>query len=188
MMNNTLYKLVLIPILSLSTIPAYAAISGEIAVKLNVDKGCEVTNSSTSGVAGDLNNFGTLDFGTVGPTWKDRLSAELVNPAITTGTATSVPAPLYVTCSSATDVNVRIDGGLRGDRTLKHPTEADTVAYKVYRDAARINEYAKDTNLIYSAVSTEPVPIPVYGAIAPNTTTGVANGAYTDTLIMTISF
>lgn len=182
-MNNTLYKLVLIPVLSLSTIPTYAAISGEIAVKLNVTTGCTVKNSTITGVTGDLNNFGTLDFGKTGSTWANRLSAEVVNAS--GGTA---PSPIILNCTADTDpVNVRIDGGVRGNRTLASVTDPNiTVLYKVYRDAARTNEYIKDVNQPYIATAGVDLPIPVYGAIASGSTTG--SGDFTDTLIMTISF
>ncbi|MDH2526519.1 spore coat protein U domain-containing protein [Acinetobacter pittii] len=158
---------------------AQAAVTGQVDVKLNVSTGCTVGGSKTEG---NMNKFGTLDFGKTSGTWNNVLTAEVASA--TTGGA------LEVTCDSKDPVNftVAIDGGERTDRTLKNTASADLVTYNVYRDAARTNLYAVNQPQQFSAVSGEATAVPVFGAIAPNTGTAKAQGDYKDTLLVTVNF
>ncbi|UZW62198.1 Csu type fimbrial protein [Lysobacter enzymogenes] len=163
---------------------AQAAVSGKIEAKLVIDNGCEVTNGST--VDGNINDFGTLDFGKAAPTWVNVLGAELV------GSGTG--GKLEVTCSpGVTSFNVAIDGGLRGSRTLLRDsgaagTAADQVDYKVFRDGVRTVEYPIDTPVAFAVPADgSAVQVPVYGSIAPNSAAKTA-GTFTDTLLVNITF
>jgi len=170
-------KLVLISLISTMSPLALADINGQVEVKLNVSKGCTVKGSD---VEGNVNKFGTLDFGKSSAKWSNVLNAELIGNS---GTGT-----ITVSCDDdATPFTVQVDGGLRGDRTLKHAAEEDTVAYTIYRDAARSNAYVINTAQKFETAKDKPTPVPMYGSIAPNTT-GVATGDYEDTLLVNVSF
>jgi len=154
-----------------------AAITGQIQASLIIAAGCQVTNGSA--VSGNINDFGTLDFGTAASTWTNALSAQ-VSGAGASGT-------LQVTCdSSIKSFSVAIDRGLHGNRALKHATLADTVNYDVFQDVARSSAYGNNTPVTFPSSGT-PVDVPIYGAIAPNGTS-VQSGTYTDTLTVTLTF
>ena len=158
---------------------AQAAVTGQVDVKLNVSTGCTVEGST---VNGNINKFGELDFGKTSGTWTNTLTAQVASSA-TSG-------HLNVKCDGTTpvDFTVAIDGGLRTDRSLKHTTAADTVSYNVYRDAARTNPYAINTNQTFTAAVGVAQDVPIFGAIAANSGTAKAQGDYTDTLLVTVNF
>lgn len=114
-----------------------AAVTGQVDVKLNISTGCTVGGSQTEG---NMNKFGTLDFGKTSGTWNNVLTAEVASAA--TG------GNISVTCDGTdpVDFTVAIDGGERTDRTLKNTASADVVAYNVYRDAARTNLYVVNSH------------------------------------------
>ncbi|WP_281834624.1 Csu type fimbrial protein [Acinetobacter calcoaceticus] len=158
---------------------AQAAVTGQVDVKLNVSTGCTVGGST---VDGNMNKFGTLDFGKTSGTWSNVLTAEVASSA--------GGGDITVTCDGTdpVDFTVAIDGGERTDRSLKNTASADLVAYNVYRDAARTNLYAINQPQQFSAVGGEATAVPVFGAIAPNTGTAKTQGDYTDTLLVTVNF
>lgn len=164
------------PLLSMQQ--AHAVISGKIEARLEVEDGCEVTGGSR--LNGGINDFGTLNFGTSGPTWGNNLAATLSAPAYASG-------ELEVTCSpSVGSFTVTIDGGKRNNRTLQSGSES--IAYSVFRNSQRTDEYVSgqpQTFIVDPAGI--PVPVPIYGAIAPNGTAR-SSGVYTDTLMVTIDF
>ncbi|TCM63798.1 spore coat protein U-like protein [Acinetobacter calcoaceticus] len=164
---------------SVSTFAA-ADIAGQVDVKLNISTGCKVNGSE---VDGNINNFGTLDFGKTSGTWTNVITAELQS----NGTS----GDLEVVCDGATDVpfTVEIDGGTRGDRTLASAdtTITDKVNYSVYKDAGRTAEYVVNTPVDFTAVAGQSTKIPVFGSIAPNTVEK-AQGEYKDTLLVNVSF
>ena len=134
---NIFTKLTLTALLSTAYIAtAQAAVTGQVDVKLNVSTGCTVEGST---VTGNMNQFGTLDFGKTSGQWSNVLTGQVASSA--TG------GHLAVECDGANpvDFTVAIDGGVRADRSLKNTTAADTVNYNVYRDAARTNPYVINT-------------------------------------------
>nr|WP_228272257.1 spore coat U domain-containing protein [Acinetobacter bereziniae] len=161
------------------TATAQAAVTGQVDVKLNVSTGCSVEGST---VDGNMNQFGTLDFGKTSGTWTNVLTAQVASE----GTGNH----LSVKCDSTTpvDFTVAIDGGQRADRSLKHTTAADLVNYNVYRDAARTNPYVINTTQSFTAAAGVAQEVPIFGAIAANTGTAKAQGDYTDTLLVTVNF
>lgn len=145
-------------------------------MKLNISSGCTVDNSQ---VEGNMSKFGVLDFGKSASTWSNVLTAEVAS--------SGNGGDLTVTCDAdVSQFNVSVNGGERGDRTLSNAT--DTVAYNVYQDAARSTLYELNTNVVFPVTAGTAVPVPMYGAIAANTTTAVSTGDYTDTLLVTVSF
>lgn len=156
---------------------ALGDVHGEVEVFLEISRGCQVTNGGTISGA---NDFGELDFGRVSPTWSTALKTQLISPQ---GDA------LQVTCDpNIKAINVAIDGGLQGDRTLKLNTGTDTVAYKVYQDAEHAKEYVINKFVSFPiATGVASVNIPIHGAIPPNRT-AKPSGIYQDTLTVTINF
>lgn len=156
---------------------SHALIVGKIEVRLAVAAGCEITGGQGASASGQIHNFGRLDFGNAGPTWHNALTARL----------TDTGGNIVVECSpDIAGFNVVIDGGLRGDRTLAHETSSSLIAYEVFRDAARSNEYVSSVPQPF-VVDGHPVEVPVFGAIAPNGS-AKSSGLYIDTLLVTIDF
>lgn len=177
---NTLTRLLSLSLLTSISSYSLAAITGQVDVKLNISTGCSVNNSQTS-TEGNINKFGTLDFGKTSATWSNVLTSELQ--------AAGGNGKLTIKCDSKEKVpfNVAIDGGLRGDRTLKHTAETDTVAYTIYKDTARTQAYAINAPQSFEAAPDKDTEIPLYGAIATNSTSK-AVGDYSDTLTVNITF
>ncbi len=176
-------KLLVVTLVAAASSAAMADIAGQVDVKLNVSTGCKVGGSEASGA---LNNFGTLNFGKTSGTWTNVLSAEVVG--------NGNGGKLEVVCEGTENVpfSVTVDGGIRGDRSLKN-TSADVTAdnlvkYNVYRDAARNTIYQTNVAQEFETVGSQPQAIPLFGSIAPNTATAVAQGDYTDTLLVNVSF
>jgi spore coat protein U-like protein len=176
---SKLLTLSLLTGLSTWTFAATGLITGQVEVKLNVSTGCNV-NGATTTDSGTGNKFGTLDFGKTSTTWSNVYTAELSNA--------SNAGKLTVECEGA-DVpfSVSIDGGLRGDRTLKHITASDTVPYTIYRNSARTDAYVINQAQKFTAKENQATEVPIYGAIAANST-AKAQGDYTDTLTVNIAF
>ncbi|ENX36219.1 hypothetical protein F889_00378 [Acinetobacter colistiniresistens] len=178
-MKNITKSALAVLLISGFTAQTQAAVTGQVDVKLNISTGCTVGGSS---VDGNMNKFGTLDFGKTSGTWTNILTAEVASSA--TGSS------LEVVCDGKdpVDFTVSIDGGERTDRTLKNTASADMVAYNVYRDAARTNLYAVNTPQTFTSVGGQATPVPIFGAIAANTGTAKAQGDYKDTLLVTVNF
>jgi spore coat protein U-like protein len=179
MMRNITKTALAVLLISGFTAQTQAAVTGQVDVKLNVSTGCSVGGAQTEG---NMNKFGTLDFGKTSGTWNNVLTAEVASAA--TG------GELEVTCDGTdpVDFTVAIDGGERTDRTLQNTVSSDTVAYNVYRDAARTNLYAVNQPQQFTAAGGQATPVPIFGAIAANTGTAKAQGDYKDTLLVTVNF
>lgn len=179
---NIFTKLTLTALLSTGYIATtQAAVTGQVDVKLNVSTGCTVEGSTDTG-SGNMNQFGTLDFGKTSGTWSNVLTGQVAS----SGTGNH----LTVKCDSTDPVEftVAIDGGERADRSLKHTAGTDTVNYSVYRDAARTNPYVINTAQTFTAAAGVAQEVPIFGAIAANNGTAKAQGDYTDTLLVTVNF
>lgn len=177
---NIFKKLTLTVLFSTGSIAtAQAAVTGQVDVKLNVSTGCAVEGSS---VNGNINKFGTLDFGKTSGNWANVLTAQVASSANNSS--------INVKCdgTSPVDFTVAIDGGERADRSLKNTAGTDTVSYNVYRDAARTNLYAINTPQKFTAATGAAQAVPIFGAIAANSGTAKARGDYTDTLLVTVNF
>ncbi|EPG40837.1 Csu type fimbrial protein [Acinetobacter colistiniresistens] len=158
---------------------AQAAVTGQVDVKLNISTGCTVEGSK---IDGNMNKFGTLDFGKTAGNWDNVLTAQVAS----SGTG----GHLSVKCDSANpvDFTVAIDGGERSDRSLKNTSADDLVPYNVYRDAARTNLYAINAPQTFTVANGQAQEVPIFGAIAANTGEAKAQGDYTDTLLVTVNF
>ncbi len=178
-MKKLTQSLLVVCTLSPIAIASQAAVTGQVDVLLNVSAGCSVEGSQ---VEGSMNNFGTLDFGKTSGVWNNVLTAQVASSANA--------GHLSVKCDSAdpVDFTVSIDGGERSNRTLKHTTGSDVVSYNVYRDAARTNLYAINTPQTFTTSGNQAQEIPMYGAIAANSSEAKAQGDYKDTLLVTINF
>jgi spore coat protein U-like protein len=154
------------------------SITGQISVALRITSGCQVTNGASGNDS--IGNMGTLDFGTVSPTWNSPLSANL------SGQGTS--GQLQVTCAPGiTAFTVTLDGGLRGNRTLGYAQ--NTVAYEVFQNPARSVTYPIGTPKTFNVPQDgSAVTVPIYGAVTPNPSTAKVAGTYADTLLMTLNF
>jgi spore coat protein U-like protein len=157
-----------------------AAISGQIQARLVISSGCEISSGSSAAPGGAVNNFGMLDFGSQGPTWRNPVSADLDN---------GNNGKLAVTCNpSVTGFNVTIDGGTHGDGTTRRLSNgSQMIPYKIYFDAGRHNDYSIGQQRTFAVTSGAQVPIPVYGAIEVNTS-ALPAGVYTDTLMVTLDW
>lgn len=149
--------------------------SGTVNLQIELTPSCSVTTGAGDSIA-------TLNFGQVKPEWTSALSA-------------SAEALVTLLCSDGvTAVNVQLDGGVRGDRTLAPSHchgECQTIPYSVYRDSARTIEYEIDVAQGFAMPQTQlgdsvQMAIPLFGSIPPGSAS--AWGAYSDTLIMTIDF
>lgn len=189
---------------------ANAGISGTVDVGLYVSEyGCEVGvgegsnfNSVTPATAdGTINVFGTLDFGQVkGGNWNYALSANLLGEAA--GTTGTLVVKCDIADSSTASFAVTVDGGkyLSGGQrylvlsSVTSPTEAQMVAYGVYEDTARSVSYEPGVQgSSVDAPNGESVPVPLYGAIAPNPAPNTAKeisetSPYQDQLVVSIDF
>ncbi len=173
-------KILLVTFIASTSSIALADIMDQVEVKLNISTGCEVNGAE---VDGEVNKFGTLDFGKTSGTWSNVIRSELRS------TEVNSTSSIRVKCDGVSEVpfSVSVDGGLNGNRTLKHVTEADTVAYKLYRDVARTNAYEINTVQKFTALVGEATPVGIYGTILPNATEK-AQGDYKDTLLVNVSF
>ena len=91
---------------TLATANTSAAITGQVDVKLNVSSGCKVNNSTENG---NINKFGTLDFGKTSSTWSNILTAEVASA----GNGSDIT----VTCDAGVPgFKVSVDGGEKGSR------------------------------------------------------------------------
>ncbi len=178
-MKNITKNTLAILLVSGFAVQAQAAITGQVDVKLNVSTGCTVGGSSTEG---NMNKFGTLDFGKTSGTWSNVLTADLAS--------SKTGGDLQVVCDGLdpVDFTVSVDGGERSDRQLKNTVTDDLIAYNVYRDAARSNLYEINKPQQFTAVGGKATPVPLFGAIAANTGAAKAQGDYKDTLLVTVNF
>lgn len=173
-------RLLLIPamVLGLCSL-AQADVAGQVQVKMKIDSGCTVNNVQSTGT---INTFGDLNFGTTDVTWANILTAQ-----VNTGAGTG---ELAVSCGKAnTPFQVSINGGVRGNRTMKHTTATDTVTYNVYRDASRNTPFVINTPESYTtALANTLTPVPVYGSVPTNAATPKTVGDYNDTLLVNFTF
>jgi spore coat protein U-like protein len=160
--------------------PSDAAISGQIQARLVISSGCEVTSGSSTVSGGMISDFGVLDFGSQGPTWRNPVGADLDN---------GNNGKLAVTCNpSVTGFTVTIDGGTHGDGTTRRLSNGSQfIPYNLYFDAGRHNGYSIGQQRTFTVTTGTQVPIPVYGAIEVNTS-ALPAGVYTDTLMVTLDW
>jgi len=155
------------------SVPAYAdTSSANMAVTANIGMNCTI---STTDIA-----FGGYD-------------AIVTNASVDLDAQGSVTA----TCTVGSAGVVIIGQGLGNHddssdsnpmRRMQGPSEGDYLEYQVYSDSARsavwTNEVA--TGVGYTATGSAQV-MPVYGSVNAGQT-AVANGSYTDTLVVTVNY
>lgn len=176
MKNMNLMYIGLVISASLATANVSAAITGQIDVKLNITSGCVVGNSEADG---NMNKFGTLDFG--------QAASSLTNVLTSGVIASDGGSDIKVKCDKAVDgFNISIDGGQKGERLLANGT--DTIKYDIYQDAARSKVYGVDEQVTFKNSSGDDgVSVPIFGAV-PVQTGAKSEGDYTDSLLVTLSF
>jgi spore coat protein U-like protein len=150
--------------------------SGTVDLQLNLIPSCSISSTGSS-------NFGVLDFGQVKPSWTSVITA-------------STEALVSLVCSDGvSSVSVSFNGGLRGDRTLMPVACPDdscvTVPYRIFRDAARTNEYVIDVPQNFAVPNTAvgeevSLQIPLHGSISPGQAADF--GSFSDTLTVQIDF
>ena len=161
--------------------PALAdgTLTGDIGVTLTIGDGCTVGNGS---ISGSTNEWGTLDFGT----YADLTS--VIDGTVAGSDGTNV---ITLTCSNGLSPTLTIDGGLNESSSLRYlaGTGTDTIAYRLYSDAARSTEVAIDGAISITANGSA-VELPLYGRVLPadQTTTAPAAGSYNDTVVATLAW
>lgn len=142
---------------------AYAATAtGSLDVKVSINETCSVTSPSST----------TLDFG----------SQTLLNVAVDAQTNISVQ------CSTGTDYDVSLDGGLNTSRQMRLGSTSNYVDYELYTDAARTTAWPTTAGSApYSNTGTGSAQnITVYGQIPVQTTP--VGGSYVDTVAITVTY
>lgn len=164
-------------IAAISTAPAMAAVAtGNLNVKANVVASCAVkTNTAASGDA-------TLDFG--------QIDSTKLNTNIDADTSTTGGAKLSVTCTNGTSYTVIAGLGnnsVSGQRNMKS-TGADLIAYNLYTTSARTTVFPTTPAAATPVTGTGTTQTyDIFGRI-PTLTTLPAVGAYTDTVLMTVTY
>jgi spore coat protein U-like protein len=141
-----------------------ATATGQFTVRLTITAECRI-NSATD-----------LDFGSSGVI------------------ATNVDAQSTITvqCTNSTPFNIGINAGTGAGATVANRLMtgpgAATVAYTVYRDAARTQIWGDTigTDTLAGTGNGDAQPISVFGRVPPQATP--AAGAYGDTLTVTVTF
>jgi spore coat protein U-like protein len=184
---RTCLRLTGIPVFVMSSLPAFAQLSGTLGVQLELSQSCNLVGSAnTAGV-----NLGTLDFGTAPSTFTGQLTAQAED-------GEGTPGPSELVCSPDIDgITVVIDGGLNagegaalgtGSRALSNGT--DYIPYEVFSDSGHTTPYgigAPGTALSIPSDGSG-FALPIYGLINKTSNVGVTSGTYQDTLIVTITW
>lgn len=99
---------------------------------------------------------------------------------------------LSVQCTSGTPFNIGLNKGVNGasvsDRRMKAASGTDTVAYHLYRDAARTLNWGDTvaTDTLAGTGNGSNQVLTVYARLPAQT--GVATGTYTDTVTVTVTY
>lgn len=144
---------------------AAATATGNLTVKLIITSECKVTTGTTA----------SLDFGTKG----------VIDANI------DQTGQISVQCTAGTTYNVGLDAGQSSGATVssrKMTNGASTVAYSLYRDAGRTQNWGVTTSTdTVSGTGTGAAQIlNVYGRVPPQSTPTA--GTYNDTVAITITY
>lgn len=161
---------------AMSAAPASAqSSSGTIAVALNITNACVVNGAAS--LQSNIGSLGTIQFPDQ-PGIFGNVDGQLVGSLGT----------LQVQCSPNVSPVMTIGSGANdnaGKRRLS--SNGNTVAYRLFSDAARTNEIAIGQQLNLGTMTTAAVTVPIYARV---TSSGqiLAAGAYTDTVQVTLTW
>ena len=156
-----------------------SALSGQIQARLVIMASCQVSNGANAGDENRLDNLGTLNFGSRGPTWDTPVEALMEGSE----------SNLRVVCNpSVRGFSVSIDGGNNGNGVTRQLSNGrQTIPYRLYLDAAGNNSYSIGQQHNFVVASGGHVPIPVYGMVMANPD-ALPAGVYRDTLRVTLDW
>ena len=156
-----------------------AMISGQIQARLVILASCQVSTGSGAGDENRLDNLGTLNFGSKGPTWNTP------GEVLLDGSESNLRVACNPTVGGFT---VSIDGGNHGNGTDRRLSNGrQMIPYRLYLDAAGSNSYSIGQPHNFVVASGGHVPIPVYGMVMTNPE-ALPAGVYRDTLRVTLDW
>lgn len=95
-------------------------------------------------------------------------------------------------CTNGTDTQIELNGGGSGDINARAMAGAGALPYQLYTDAARTSLFGDGTTGNAVSVSGAgygtPQDVTIYGRVLQADAAAAANGAYTDTVQVTIRF
>ena len=153
--------------------------NGQIQARLVIMASCQVSSGAGAGDQNQLENLGTLNFGSRGPTWNAPVEALLEGNE----------SNLKVTCNpSVGGFSVSIDGGNHGNGTTRQLSNGrQMIPYRLYLDAAGSNSYSIGQQHNFVVASGGQVPFPVYGMVMTSPK-ALPAGVYRDTLRVTLDW
>ena len=160
----------------LAATPAFADSStGTIAVALNVTNACVVNGAAAP--AANIGSLGGIQFPDQ-PGIFGNVDSQLVGSLGTLQVQCSPDVAPVLTIGTGTHDNA-------GKRQLA--SNGNTVAYRLFTDAARTNEIGIGQQLSLGVMSTAAVSVPIYARV---TSAGkiLAAGSYTDTVQVTLTW
>lgn len=162
-----------------STAQAASPQTGNLTVKIEITKDCQVNAGSSGTGAGNA----VLDFGKVG----------VLNKDIPQATAATGTGSIQVQCTSGTAYDIGLDGGQAKDvnaRQMKRSAGPEGVAYQLYKDnslqpaMAWGNTVGVDT--VHKTASGAVETYQVFGVVRSQTTPPA--DIYNDTVAITVTF
>ena len=150
--------------------PLFAATTTSFQVGATIAYGCEVNNG-----AGADPTFGDLDFGQ-----HPGISSATVHAALTPNTG------IVLACTPGVTLSMSVGAGQNyaGGRHMRNGTAL--LPYRLYRDAARSQEYTPGTSYAVTYGDPSDIRLPVFGT-AQLSGNGVP-GIYQDTLTVTLQW
>lgn len=155
-----------------------AQVSGTMQVQLNLVEGCIVSGSTDP-----LNatNFGVMDFGSVPTVFAANLQAQAMIAGV----------PTRLVCSSGASLNIRVgDGNHAGAGVRRMNSGGNYVQYRLFTQPGGAGAEYPLSDATGLAISVPPggapFDLPIHGVVAPQA--GLAVGAYSDTVTVTLSF
>jgi len=160
-------------------------VQGRKALSLLILGGCLVQFNTAS--AAPMNVTATIDdvceLGTIG----DVTFGNLTPGGGADGTANG---SVEWRCSNATDADIAIDNGANGNRSMDHATTASTLAYQLFKDAARTQVWS-DTGTALTVTGTGIgagyTTETVYGRVLSGAIDAAEVGSYSDQVDVTIT-
>ncbi|MFI8418183.1 spore coat U domain-containing protein [Serratia sp. NPDC078593] len=152
-------------------------IQGNLGVTLTIGAGCVVNGGDSSG---SVNDFGAINFGTY---------SSLNNIIDASSSGSGGVGTLALECTDGTNYTVALNDGLNATGTQRRmaSTEGAFISYNLYRDAAHSQPWNDTDGVLTATGSGTAEPLIVYGRV-PAAAVTPAEGAYTDTVTMTVSW
>ncbi|HEI8865281.1 TPA: spore coat U domain-containing protein [Serratia odorifera] len=152
-------------------------IQGNLGVSLTIGAGCVVNGGNS---AGSVNDFGAINFGTY---------SSLANIIDASSSGSGGAGTLALECTDGTDYTVALNNGLNATGTQRRmaSTAGAFINYNLYRDAAHSQPWNDTDGTLTGTGSGAAQPLVVYGRV-PAASSTPAEGAYNDTVTMTVSW